>query len=276
MNFVNETITTAKAQQYLNTSLGNRPISKPTVRSYADSMKQGKWMLNGDTITFDVDGHLIDGHHRLNAVIMAEVPVVMSVCRGVDADAFKTKDDGLHRRLSQLIGMQKVKNYNAVAAAVLANDVLIKYGKIFDSNNKGNKGKRRSNIDSYDLYSKDPEGFQYSAEYACEKYRCANILLASWIGGLHYYLTHTGCYEKEFVENFFNNLCSLDASDIVPVDLLRKRLVKEKMSGTKLKPDMLFALICKTWNFYVGGVDARKIVYDPDAEKEYPTLKLNV
>ena len=39
MSYVTENITPEKAQVYLKTSLGNRPISQPTVLSYADSMK---------------------------------------------------------------------------------------------------------------------------------------------------------------------------------------------------------------------------------------------
>ena len=40
-----ETITPQKAQEYLAKSGGNRNISKPVVRSYANSMKEGKWLL---------------------------------------------------------------------------------------------------------------------------------------------------------------------------------------------------------------------------------------
>jgi hypothetical protein len=39
MQTVIETITPAKAVEYRNSSLGNRPLSKTTVKSYADTMK---------------------------------------------------------------------------------------------------------------------------------------------------------------------------------------------------------------------------------------------
>lgn len=277
MNIVNETITPAKASQYLLTSKGNRPISRPTVRSYADSMKQGKWMLNGVSIIFDTEGHLIDGHHRLNAVVEAQVPVEMTVCRGVDTKAFTTYDCGLQRRLGQLLAMQDVKNYNTCGAVVAANDILCRTGRIYANNGaaKGMRGKR-TNMDAYDMYSKDAEGYQYSAAFACEMHRKANVLNASWIGGIHYYLTHTGGYEKKIVENYFNNLCSLDACGVPAIDLLRKRIIKERMAGKKgFGAEMLFALVAKSWNFYITETEVKKIAYDAEKENEYPTLKLN-
>ena len=113
-----ETITPQKAQEYLAKSGGNRNISKPVVRSYANSMKEGKWLLNGEPIVFDVDGVLLNGHHRLNAVIEANVPIQTFVTRGVEHESFSTFDCGRNRTLGQLIGMQGVKNYNVISSAV--------------------------------------------------------------------------------------------------------------------------------------------------------------
>ena len=61
-----ETITPQKAQEYLAKSGGNRNISKPVVTSYATTMREGKWILNGEPIVFDVDGVLLNGHHNPN------------------------------------------------------------------------------------------------------------------------------------------------------------------------------------------------------------------
>lgn len=109
MNYVTENITPAKAQEYLNSSQGNRPISKVTVRSYADTMKKGKWMMNGVPVVFDVDGHLLDGHHRLEAITLAGIPVKMDVCRGVSPDAFTTFDCGRHRNVGRCCRQNKSK-----------------------------------------------------------------------------------------------------------------------------------------------------------------------
>lgn len=184
MNFVTENITPAKAQEYLNTSTGNRPISKSTVHSYADTMKQGGWMLNGVPIVFDTDGHLLDGHHRLEAITLAGIPVKMDVCRGVQSEAFTTYDCGRHRSLGQLLAMQQVKNYNTVGSVVACNETLVRTGRIYPNNSvTSGHQRRRTNTESYEIYTRDPFmgsgttakvaralnrhfiGFEISAEY---------------------------------------------------------------------------------------------------------------
>lgn len=274
MNFVTENITPAKAQEYLNTSMGNRPISKPTVHSYADTMKQGGWMLNGVPIVFDTDGHLLDGHHRLEAITLAGIPVKMDVCRGVQSEAFTTYDCGRHRSLGQLLAMQSVKNYNTVGSVVAVNETLVKSGRIWTNNSVLSNGRKRTNTESYELYTRDPKGYNQAAEDAVRLIHTARILNASWIGGLIYYLTHTGGYDHDYVLAFFENLCSLDDGDIQPANLLRKRILREKLSNSKFTTSLLFAFICIAWNAYVNGKKITIFRYN-DKVEEYPHLILS-
>ena len=275
MQTVIETITPAKAKEYLKTTQGNRPISKVTVRSYADSMLQGKWLLNGVAIIFDNEGHLIDGHHRLNAIVKADVPVQTCVCRGAEPDSFKTIDQGRGRNLGQLIAMQQVLNYNAVASIVNANNSLIISGRFWVNN--GARSKQATNADLYDEYYRNKEEYQEAGTYACEMYRQARIIKASWIGALYYYLSHTGCYKKDYVKRFFTAVCSLETSGISAADELRNFIIRNdrnRTDGAKLDQERLFAIICKAWNAYVAGKEVKKYKFDPDNE-DYPTLKLN-
>lgn len=274
MNFVTENITPAKAQEYLSTSTGNRPISKSTVHSYADTMKQGGWMLNGVPIVFDTDGHLLDGHHRLEAITLAGIPVKMDVCRGVQSEAFTTYDCGRHRSLGQLLAMQQVKNYNTVGSVVACNETLVRTGRIY-SNNSVTSGhqRKRTNTESYEIYTRDPKGYNQAADDAVRLVHTARILNGSWIGGLIYYLTHTGGYDRNFVLTFFESICSLDDGMVQPANMLRKRILREKLSNTNLIASQLFAFICIAWNAYVTGKEL-KIIRFNDKVEEYPHLIL--
>lgn len=274
MNFVTENITPIKAQEYLKTSLGNRPISKPTVQSYADTMKKGGWMMNGVAIIFDVEGHLIDGHHRMHAVILAGIPVKMEVCRGVPSEAFTTYDCGRRRNLGQLLAMQKVKNYNLVASIVSVNYTLVRTGKIWSNNNTDNGKKTRTNEENYELFQRDPQGFINAGEDAMSVInKVRGMLSGSWIGGLIYYLTHTGGYEKEYVIHFFENVCSYDDGDIQPANVLRKRILDNKIRNVSLLTSQLFAFIVISWNAYVQNRTLSFLRYNPDKE-EFPQLIL--
>lgn len=59
-----------------------RRVSKATVRKYATDMKLGFWKWNPNPIVFDEAGCLLDGQHRLMAVVLAGVPVIMTGCFG--------------------------------------------------------------------------------------------------------------------------------------------------------------------------------------------------
>ena len=88
-----ETITPNIAGVYLskNTSKNYRH-STSRVSRYANDMKRGAWDLNGENIKFDINGELIDGQHRLRAIVESGMTVVIAVQRGVSVEAFKSID----------------------------------------------------------------------------------------------------------------------------------------------------------------------------------------
>lgn len=86
------------ASRWLAASPGNRSTSKGTVSKYARMMGAGRWYITGtDAICFDTNGHLINGHHRLLAVIESGAHVWMEVARNVPAEARDVIDSGKAR-----------------------------------------------------------------------------------------------------------------------------------------------------------------------------------
>lgn len=71
------------ARELLGRNPSNRKITKTIVKKYADSIKNGQWEANGESIVIDEDGNLKDGQHRLQAIVMADTPATMLVVRGV-------------------------------------------------------------------------------------------------------------------------------------------------------------------------------------------------
>lgn len=77
-------VTPELAQNWMELNRRNRPIMNDIVNSYARAMLSGKWNLTHQGIAFDTNGDLIDGQHRLKAVITAGIPVEMNVTVGVE------------------------------------------------------------------------------------------------------------------------------------------------------------------------------------------------
>lgn len=117
-----EEITPFSAQEMLNHNTNNyRAISSRVVAKYADDIQQGSWEATGDTIVFSKNGTLLNGQHRLTAVIKANMPIVSLVVRGVpDSQIF---DIGRKRNTKQILNAEGYTYANATIISAL--NVLI-------------------------------------------------------------------------------------------------------------------------------------------------------
>jgi hypothetical protein len=115
-----ELVTPALAREWLEGAAANRNLSLRAVDRFADDMRAERWMTNGQPIIFNVEGQLIDGRHRLSAVLLAGVEVPMLVVRGVAQEAFATMDSGRSRTIADVLSIQGHKNTNVLAASARA------------------------------------------------------------------------------------------------------------------------------------------------------------
>jgi hypothetical protein len=96
-----ETITPCQAKSYLLTQENNRPINDKRVSDYVGRMERGEWMV-GQPITFDSMGCLIDGQHRLKALIKYGNPVDFLIMRGLPSESRTVFDIGQQRTAYQI------------------------------------------------------------------------------------------------------------------------------------------------------------------------------
>lgn len=100
-----------------------RPMNDNAVNRYADDMRASNWALTGQGITFDEDGNLIDGQHRLAAIVKAGVPVEMVVTFGVPSTVARgvatidTIDIGRGRSMAQQLKIDGMEYYSEVGSA---------------------------------------------------------------------------------------------------------------------------------------------------------------
>lgn len=96
-----ESIDVYTAKEYLSTMGTNRPINDRRVNDYVKRMEVGDWQL-GQPITFDEDDNLIDGQHRLEAVVKYGKPIKFCVLRGLPSESKTVFDMGQPRTVSQI------------------------------------------------------------------------------------------------------------------------------------------------------------------------------
>lgn len=75
-----------------------RPVSQSHVDAIAAEIKAGGFMFNGEPIIFDEKGRLIDGQHRLRAIVQAGIGVDLLEVRGVPNKVKDTIDIVSRRR----------------------------------------------------------------------------------------------------------------------------------------------------------------------------------
>lgn len=97
----------------------NRALSERVATKYARTMKEGRWLPTHQGLAFDEDGFLIDGQHRLRAIVLAGVPVEMFVIPGCDFETFAVLDSGHKRGAGQLLHVSH-SHQVAASARVLA------------------------------------------------------------------------------------------------------------------------------------------------------------
>lgn len=78
-----EKVTPELAREFLKKMRQNRRVSTRYVSYLARQAAQGAWMLMHQGVAIDEEGHVIDGQHRLLAVLEANTTVPMLVVRGV-------------------------------------------------------------------------------------------------------------------------------------------------------------------------------------------------
>lgn len=103
-----------------------RHVNPKLVNRYANDMLAGNWTLNGESIVFDEDGNLMNGQHRLWAVVRSKQTVMMMVITGVpvmggESGSVKTMDTldiGRSRNFAMQMRIEGKHNCNQMAAMV--------------------------------------------------------------------------------------------------------------------------------------------------------------
>lgn len=150
-----EFITPEMAKDYLMFNSCNRKYRPYWAAQIASRIKQGVWQTTHQGIAFSDKGRLLDGQHRLSAIIMSGIPIKIEVTRGLDEETFKVIDDGARRSSADLSGLSKAQAEVCRAAAIFTfgsrhfsgDDIRAVYecgfGEVFDWLQEGITSKRR-------------------------------------------------------------------------------------------------------------------------------------
>jgi hypothetical protein len=113
-----EDITPEMASEWLDSNVHNRPLRQRRVNDLVGIIERGEWLLNGDAIRFAEDGSLLDGQHRLWAVMESGATVPSVVIRGLPSETQETMDMGARRTLADALTLRGETNAARLASTV--------------------------------------------------------------------------------------------------------------------------------------------------------------
>lgn len=121
-------VTPALAKKWLEGHKNVRPIRWNRVDAIANDIRDGNWKFTHQSICFDLEGNLLDGHHRLHAVLRSGKSIKMLVTRMDNLTIRDPIDQGSPRTIANITGLapREVASLNALRQLELGHQVNVK------------------------------------------------------------------------------------------------------------------------------------------------------
>jgi hypothetical protein len=242
-------ITPEVAATYLATMAKNRTIKLRHVRDLVDMLRQGEWQLNGETIKFDANGHLVDGQHRLHAIVQTKITVYSLVVFGLDPAVFGTIDIGKVRSFGDLAGHLGYENANTLGGALNTLYTIL----------HGEGAVRQVRVLPKPFLLEYLKAHPTMVDSVQKTVSMRNLAPGSALGACHYLCA---VVDQEAADQFFAQLrqgANLEAGS--PILALSKRLIEGRLAKRRYTPFELAAYILKAWNAERKGQQVRVLMW---------------
>jgi hypothetical protein len=240
-------------------NIGNRPLNKKYVEQLAKEMRKNAWKVNGDTICLNAS-RLIDGQHRLSAVVLSGVTIQSFVIDGLPDEVFDTKDVGKRRSAGDTLSVKGEANACRLAAALV---VIDKY-----CTGRADRTVEYTNAEVEELLAKYPN----ARNHLQSGNKAKGILYPSILDACHYLFSQK---DKRLADEFVEKaILGIGISNGEPWHLLRQRLMENFTSKTKITKTYAMALCIKTWNAARAGKPLRYLRWSTEGNntEKFPTI----
>lgn len=258
-------VTPEIASEFLKKNKDNRDKRKPVIQRLVSTLRYNEWIYTHQGIAFACSGRLIDGQHRLEAIVQSKVSARMVVARNVPDKAFEVIDQYKSRILW--------KELNFVKAEGSTLGRIIKFcepGKI-----KSPTTLKRYSL-ALQLYFDDLSLSKFHGNH--NLFNRADFL-AGFVAAL--VMTRENDYESyEKMHRFFNMLREWQAkgSDLTTIPLslpkslktLAKVVSEGSISDSSFDYRVTYAFLPKNWGKEIGSASRESVksgIYDAFKKK---------
>lgn len=250
------------AKAFLEKNTHNRPIRPNAIVQYARDMANGRWVCNGETIIIHKDGTIVDGQHRLMAIIRAGVTVRILVVMNAPDGSFETNGRGRPRTNGDIITLKfnEKKDGNLLAAAAA---MLWRYVRGFPVRSAATSAQLSTSTEVIEIVQAHP-GIRECIRDGRRLYSVLrSISVTPSVATFFSYVAKTA--NPEMFEKFIEQIVggqNLQAGD--PTFALRDTAIRRSGDREKLKADIGFGMLVKTWNWFIAGKSIGRIQFKSD------------
>lgn len=263
------TIGPEEANALLAKNIDNRKTMRTQVVRLAAYMLDGEWKFDASPIRIAKDGRLLDGQHRLRAVVESGTTQQFLVVSGLDGDSQATMDTGAKRSLQNMLEMTGETNATHLAAVVNASYKWANGARGSQIFHGSNSSIAAASIMSpsiprlLDWLDQHPE----LRDVVKPGNAVARTLLAPpSVINFTYWVLRDVDYDD--AEHFYQRLqdgAGLPAGS--PILALRNRLIEMYREGRdrghRPSYELGIALIFKAWNAYRDGREITRLYFKP-------------
>jgi hypothetical protein len=241
------------AAEWLETRGNNRNVKQSVVDRYKEDMLNGRWVFNGQSIAFDEEGKLLNGQHRLWAVVESGTTQEWVIQFGIPRETQATIDSGSIWQPKDILKMQGESNC-AVLQAALAWIHREEGGNIMAT-------RGMSNSVAMEILGRNPN-IRRSVSFLVSHTR--SVLAPSTEVYLHYRFASVN---EEKANEFFLRLADGAGLPVdSPVYRLRERLLRHHGSKEKLSRIDMMAFTIIAWNYFYSGQTVKSLLWRRSGE----------
>lgn len=244
-------VTPEYAAELLKLNTHNRNVRPSVVAKYAQQMRGGEWVLTNDAITISKGNVLLNGQHRLLAVVKANVSVPFIVFYGADDEAFDVMDTAVTRTMGDVLG-----HHGAILGQDMAASLLM-FAKFCEDADDGTQKRfgetgylssRRHLLAMYDMFGEMLYPYVTAIK---QMYKTGfRVVPISKMAGLALFLEARLGYKRADILRFCSMLYTDKHKDDYSVAHIRRTLLNSRLSRKKLAVGETMRYVIYAWNAY--------------------------
>lgn len=237
-------ITAELAHKWLRNQNANRSIRTDRVTEFARDMRKGKWRVTGEALKFNPEGKLLDGQHRLLALLEVaeedpDFTVTILTVWNVPDDAQDVMDTNSRRTGADQFKIKGYANYAALAAAA-------KWSIIWERKALYAERSQRivSHTDQLEFVKANPRLEEITSMAAAKsKYffmPLGFVITAWWV---------LDRIDDEQAKWFFERMADgTNLPELHPILALRNSLILLRVQKSSMPADVYLSMTMRTWN----------------------------